>query len=258
MEMSSDRLQKLEAVAAGLQYRYGPAALSRAAPSATPIACFSTTFPALDGALRDPSAARGGGLPRGRITEIIGAATSGKLTLAAKTLATVHREPDLLAAWLDLPRTCDADYLYHCGLDLNRLLVVRPRDSGDALAIALHLVESNALAALVFDGATCLTETDAVAFAGSLERLANVVTRTQTAIIFLTDPRAAFRTLAHVATVRLELRRQCWLMRGSDVLGYESHVEILKNRLGRSGLTIPLHIVLANTAPGLEAQEFPS
>ena len=250
--MVSDRLQKLDAVIAGLQYRFGPAALSRAAPTATPIARFSTTFLALDDALGDHSASRSGGLPRGRITEIVGAATSGKLTLAAKTLATAHREPDLLAAWLDLPRTCDPDYLFHCGLDLKRLLIVRPHDGGDALAITSRLVESNTLAALVFDGATCLAPADAGALAGSLERLASTVTQTQASVIFLTDPRAAFRTLAHVATVRLELRRQRWFMRGNDVCGYESQAEILKNRLGRSGTSVPLRIVFADTVRGME------
>ena len=184
--MPSNRQRKLDAVVARLQLQYGPAAVRKAAPPAEPVARLSTTFSELDAAL-------GGGLPRGRITEIIGAATSGKVTLAAKVLAAAHAERDALVAWLDLPRTCDPDYLHRCGIDLDRLLVVRPRDGADALAITLHLVESDTLAALVFDGTArpgTARRQIPPCVAGSLERLATVVTQTQTAVIFLTEPHA--------------------------------------------------------------------
>ena len=158
--MPSRRQRKLDVVVAGLQLQYGPRAVRRAAGRPVePIPCIATTFPELDAALV-PNGARGGGLPRGRISEIIGPATSGKVTLAAKVLAAAQRERDAIVAWLDLARTCDPDYLDRCGLDLDRLLIVHPRDSADALAIALHLVESNTLAALVFDGLADLLPSD--------------------------------------------------------------------------------------------------
>ena len=181
--MSSGRQLKLDALVARLQLQHGPRAIRKAAPAAESVACHSTTFPALDAAL-------GGGLPRGRITEILGQATSGKLTLAAKTLAAAQRERDALVAWLDLPRTCDPDYLHRCGLDLDRLFVVRPHDGADALAIALHLIESGTLAALVFDGTADLAQVDPAIVSGSLERLAAIVTQTQTVVIFLSEPGA--------------------------------------------------------------------
>ena len=241
--MTSDRQRKLDAVVARLQLRYGSRAVRKAAPAPDPIAHLSTTFPDLDTAL-------GGGLPRGRITEILGPATSGKLTLAAKTLSAAHGARDALVAWLDLPRTCDPDYLHRCGLDLDRLLIVRPRDAADALAITLHLVESHTLAALVFDGTTDLAQTDPALVAGSLERLAALVTQTQTAVIFLTEPHAQSKTLAHVATVRLALRREQWLMRGNDVRGYAGQVEILKHKLGKAGAVVPLRIIFNGTVRG--------
>ena len=71
--MSSDRQRKLDAVVAKLQLQSGPRAVRKAAPAPEPIAHLSTTFPELDTAL-------GGGRRRGRITEIIGPATSGKVT----------------------------------------------------------------------------------------------------------------------------------------------------------------------------------
>ncbi len=142
----TSRQRKLDAVVARLQLQYGPRAIRKAAAAPpAPVAHISTTFPDLDAALGI------GGLPRGRITEIIGPATSGKVTLAAKVLSAAHREKEALVAWLDLSNSCDPDYLHRCGLDLDRLLIVRPRDAADALAIALHLVDSKALAALVFE-----------------------------------------------------------------------------------------------------------
>jgi recombination protein RecA len=242
--MSSNRQRKLDAAVARLQLRYGPAAIRRAAPKPELIAQLSTTFADLDAALG------GGGLPRGRITEIIGQTTSGKVTLAAKVLAAAQQEREALVAWLDLSRTCDPDYLHRCGLDLDRLLVVRPHDAADALAIVLHLVESNTLAALVFDGMVDLAQVDPAVVSGSLERLATLATQTQTAVIFLTEPQAQSRTLAHAATVRLALRREQWLMRGNDVRGYVGQVEILKHKLGQAGAVVPLRIVFNGTVRG--------
>ncbi len=229
-----------------LQLRYGPRALGRAAPAPSPVAHISTTFPDLDAALGI------GGLPRGRISEIVGPATSGKVTLAAKVLAAAHAERDAMVAWLDLSRTCDPDYLRRCGLDLDRLLVVRPDNVLDAPAITLHLVESQALAALVFDGMADLLGAASVepVLAGTLERLAAVVAHTETAAIFLAEPYAQYRTLAHVAAVRLAIRRERWLSRGPDVRGYEGHVQIVKHKLGPAGATVVIRITINGTVRG--------
>ena len=81
----TSRQRKLDAVVARLQLQYGPRAIRKAAAAPpAPVAHISTTFPDLDAALGI------GGLPRGRITEIIGPATSGKVTLAAKVLSAAH------------------------------------------------------------------------------------------------------------------------------------------------------------------------
>jgi recombination protein RecA len=249
--MPSRRQRKLDLVVAGLQLQYGPQAVRRAVErSAAPVSCIATTFPELDAALA-PNGVGEGGLPRGRISEIVGPATSGKVTLAAKVLASAQRERDALVAWLDLGRTCDPDYLNRCGLDLDRLLIVRPQGGADALAVALHLVESNTLAALVFDGLAGLLPEDQPGLAiGMLERLAAVVTQTRTAVLFLTEPYAQSRTLAHVAAVRLAIRRERWITRDGDVRGYEGAAEILKHKLGRAGARIPIRITFNGTVRG--------
>jgi len=248
----SSRQRKLDAVVARLQLQYGPRAIRKAAAALpAPVTHISTTFPDLDAALGI------GGLPCGRITEVIGPATSGKVTLAAKVLAAAHQEREALVAWLDLSNSCDPDFLYRCGLDLDRLLIVRPRDAADALAIALHLVESKALAALVFESMPAFgsrlanfASVDQALVSGTLERLAAAVTLTETVIIFLTEPRTQSRTLAHGATVRLAIRRERWITRGPDVRGYEGHVEIVKHKLGRAGAVTPIRITFNGTVCG--------
>jgi hypothetical protein len=245
--MPSRRQRKLDLVVAGLQLQYGPQAVRRAMERSTDaIPCIPTTFPELDVALA-PNGVRHGGLPRGRISEIVGPATSGKVTLAAKVLASAQRDRDALVAWLDLDHTCDPDYLNRCGLNLDRLLIVHPQSGADALAIALHLVESNTLAALVF---SLLPEENPGLAAGVLERLATVVTQTRTAVLFLMEPPAQSRTLAHVAAVRLAIRRERWITQDGDVRGYEGAVEILKHRLGRAGALVPIRITFNGTVRG--------
>ncbi len=227
--MASQRRRKLDALVAQLQLEHGPRAIRRAEPGerTPPAARIPTTFGELD-ALLD------GGLPKGRITEVAGPTTSGKLTLAAKVIASAHRERDAVAAWIDTWRTCDADYMHRCGVDLSRLLVARPATLSDALAMALHLAESRSLAVLVMDTLPVEAGGEGM-LAGALSRLAALLAETQTAVVFLSDPEQFSRALAHAAAVRLNIRREHWLARKGDVRGYEGQVELVKNRLGRTG-----------------------
>lgn len=246
----SSRYRKLEAVVNRLQLQHGVHAIRRASISEAeaPTPCLSTAFSALDAALADAHGkGEKGGVPRGRITEIVGPATSGKVTLAAKVLVAAHRERNALAAWLDPSRTCDPDYLHRCGVDLDRLLIVRPEERSDALLIALHLIESHTLSALVFDGCFDTGEGSAGETTGALERLATVVARTMTAVLFLNEPTAQHQTLAHVATLRLAISRERWLIQQEDVRGYEGHVTVLKNKLGRAGVVVPIRITFNGT-----------
>jgi len=86
--------------------------------------------------------------------------------------------------------------------------------------------------------------------AGTLERLATSVTLTETAVLFLSEPHAQSRTLAHVAAVRLAIHRERWITRGPDVRGYEARVEILKHKLGQAGAAVPIRITFDGTVNG--------
>ncbi len=76
-----------------------------------------------------------------------------------------------------------------------------------------------------------------------------MLTETQTAVVFLTDPEQSSRALAHAAAVRLNIRRERWITRNGDVRGYEGQTELLKNRLGRTG-TARIRITFNGTVRG--------
>jgi recombination protein RecA len=247
--MAPSRRRKLDLVVSSLQLKYGPQAIHRApAAEATPgVARVPTAFPALDAALQ-------GGWPRGRLSELCGPATSGKLTLAAKAIATLQQaDPQALAAWLDTTRTCDPDYLHRCGVALDRLLVAHTDTLADALALILHLVESNTLGFLAVDALPvnrgAVPGVDATLSAG-LARLIPLVAHTATAILFLSETPTAYPALAHAAAVRVFLRREQWLTRGQDVRGYEGQAEVIKNRFGPIGVRVPVRIVFNGTVRG--------
>jgi recombination protein RecA len=245
--MPSSRRRKLDALVAQLQFEHGSRAIRRAEPGerTPPVARIPTTFAELD-ALLD------GGLPRGRISEVVGPATSGKLTLAAKVISAAHRDRDAVAAWIDMWRTVDADYMHRCGIDLSRLLVARPGSLAEALAMSLHLVESRSLIVLVMDTLPpefAHAPDGEGALAGALSRLAALLAETQTAVMFLTDPEQHSQALAHAAAVRLNIRRERWITRNGDIRGYEGQTELLKNRLGRTG-TAQIRITFNGTVRG--------
>ena len=243
--MTSQRRRKLDLVVSGLQLKYGPQAIHRApcAEAEAAIGRVPTSFPALDAALQ-------GGLPRGRITEICGPTTSGKLTVAAKAIATLHQQDALaLAAWLDPTRTCDPDYFHRCGVDLDRLLVAHADTLTDTLALILRLVESNTLGLLAVDELP-MGQTTEAALAAALARLAPLVAHVATAVVFLTEPQPAPLALAHAAAVRVLLHREQWVKRGADVRGYEGQAEIVKNRFGPTGVRAAVRIIFNGTVRG--------
>jgi recombination protein RecA len=250
--MSSQRRHKLDAVVARLQLDYGPRAIRRAARDEKMpfVARIPTTFSELDAVLD-------GGLPQGRITEISGPATSGKLTLVSKAIASAqHLDRQTLAAWIDPSCTCDGDYLHRCGIDLQRLLVVHPATLADAFVALLHLAESNTLALLAVDGppagvaAPRLSPADDAAFAATLARLTTILTGTATAIVFLTEPQHPLPALAHAAALRIVLQHEQWITRNGDIRGYVGRAEIVKNRLGAAGARVPVRIVFNGTVRG--------
>jgi recombination protein RecA len=216
---------------------------------ATAIPHIPTGFPPLDRALGI------GGLPRGRVCELLGPATSGKTTLALKFLAQAQAGGGQVA-YVDQALYFDPDYAYRCGLDLSRLLVGTSPDLQEALVMTEAQARNGGLAALVFDALDFLW-TDPIAaplLAATLNRLPAPLARSGTALLVLhespADSSPALSALAHYAAVRLQVVRDRWLRRHGDIRGYEARVGVVKNQLGPSGRTVPISIEFNGTVRG--------
>ncbi len=238
-----NKQQRLDRTITILQHKWGQETIHKGAKVAR-IASIKTGFPELDEAVGV------GGIPRGRITILNGAPTSGKVTLAALVLARAQTRSQPVA-YIDIAHTCDADYLERCGVHLKDLLVVRPQDGYQALDLALSLAERSDLAAILLDH-WGLVNTDSRIrryAAGTLDHLANRLAR-KTAFLVLDEQQPLWRrllpgtenALAHYATLQLTLKRERWLLQGADIRGYRANVSIEKNKVGPSGKVVPIEI----------------
>jgi recombination protein RecA len=251
MARKSTRKRKLEAAVARIHARFGPGSLTRGLrPDVlnTPVSIphIPTGFADLDRALCM------GGLPKGKICEIVGLPTSGKTTLALKFLVQAQAG-GAQVAYIDQARFFDADYAHRCGINLSRLLVGAPYGLTEALATTEALVGSGSLAALVFDVMDGLWGDPHTVpqLASCLGRLTAPLARSGIVLVFLhtaIDVRST--PLAHYAAVRLQVSHERWLERHGDVRGYEAQVEILKNRSGPSGSKVTIAIEFNGTVRG--------
>ena len=255
--MSSRKKTTLEMTVAAVQLRWGPRALRRLGKDAArpEVPHIPTGFTSLDNALGI------GGIPRGRITEILGVPTSGMTTLALKILANAQSVGDT-AVYVDLAHTFDPDYAGRCGVNVKRLLLARPHDSRQALDIVYTLVTRGGVGVLLFDAVTDLFMVARGAWRpiNVLQRLVATLAQSPTVLLFLTPLLFGDATsgehypdgfaLPHVAAVRLLLERQQWIRRRQDVRGYRAQVTVLKNRLGASGKRVTIAITFNGTVQG--------
>lgn len=254
--MTSDKKEKLQMALVGIQRRWGNTAIDLVKRRPPAVPHVSTGFPALDEALGI------GGIPRGRISEIVGGPTSGTSTLALKIIAHAQAQKGA-AVYVDLEQTFDPDYADRCGVDLRRLILVHPYDGRQALAMLPDFVIHGGLEVLVVDVPSRLqTEPRTLrALSTTLGRLIAPLSKTTCALLFLTllppgqSPSAADypsgATLPHYATVRLFLQRERWSYKRRDVSGYEARVFIAKNKFAAAERTA--HIAI--TFNGVVARE---
>jgi recombination protein RecA len=245
--------RQLDMAVATIHRRYGPRALARGksapASSTGTVACISTGFPRLDHVLGI------GGLPKGRVCEIVGPATSGKTTLAIKFLAQAQ-EGGRQVAYIDQALYFDPDYAHRCNLDLSHLMVGTTHDLREALAMTEAFARNGGLSALVFDALDFLwTDPQAASLlAATFNRLPAALARSGVTLLVLhessTGNSAALSALAHTAAVRLQVVRERWLHRYGDIRGYEARVEVLKNRFGPAGRIAAIAIEFNGTVRG--------
>ncbi|MCO6452008.1 MAG: hypothetical protein J5I90_14590 [Caldilineales bacterium] len=255
--MARRKKQRLERTITFIQQKWGRDALRKGAGrtrQTQTIPHIATGFPALDAALGI------GGIPRGRITVLAGAPTSGKVTLAALILSRAQGRGGQAAAYIDMPHACDADYLARCGVNLRNLLVVRPESDRQALEMTLTLAERSEIAAILFDHWSALdTSRDSQRYAaGVLDHLTGRLAKSQVTILALDDQPSFLRSglavttgaLAHYTSLQLTVSRENWMLLGPDVRGCRAHVNIQKNKFGPSGLSVPIEIHFNSAARG--------
>lgn len=256
--MASKKRKRLDSAVAAIQQKWGLQAIrqggSRGLTADFPH--IPTGFPTLDKAL-----AGIGGIPRGRLTELLGAPTSGMATLALKIIANAQAAKDM-ATYVDLGATFDPDYARRCQVNLSKLLLVRPHDGHEALEITHVLIRSRGVGVLVFDSVAHLLADPqgAQKLSIALRQLPQALAPSPCALIFLSPLQSdevsspanypSGFALPHYATVRLLLAKERWLYRGDDVRGYEARVQVIKNKLGAANKTATIAVTFNGLMKG--------
>jgi len=198
-----------------------------------------------------------GGLPRGRIIEIYGPESSGKTTLTLQTIAQVQKLGGT-AAFVDAEHALDPIYAQKIGVNIDDLLVSQPDTGEQALEITDMLVRSGAVDIVVIDSVAALTpkaeiEGDmgdshmglqARLMSQALRKLTANIKRSNTLVIFINQLRMKIgvmfgnpetttggNALKFYASVRMDIRRIGAIKKGDEVIGNETRVKIVKNKV---------------------------
>jgi recombination protein RecA len=257
---SASRDAVLDQLVLSAEQRWGYKALVRlsASPTASDIPVISTGFPDFDSSLGI------GGIPRGRITQLFGSPSSGKATLAVKLLA-MSQVNNGLAVYIDLGRSFDPVYAAGLGVDLDRLLVVRPDNMAAALKITVSLVCSKEPDLIVFDSANFAVErpknvpenvirSRSWLMSKALRSLAGLVDKSNMALIFVDEIPAgnvskedqSDLAMRFYSSIRVSVSRGNWLFTGADVVGWTAKTLVVKNKLAAPLGTANLRIVYEN------------
>ncbi|MEG6615684.1 recombinase RecA [Peptococcaceae bacterium 1198_IL3148] len=198
-----------------------------------------------------------GGIPRGRVTEIYGAESSGKTTIALHVIAEAQRAGGV-AAIIDAEHALDPTYAEALGVDIDNLLISQPDTGEQGLEICEALVRSGAVDVVVIDSVAALVPRaeiegemgdahvglQARLMSQALRKLTGVISKSKTAAIFINQLREKVgvmfgnpettpggRALKFYASVRMEVRKSEQLKQGTDVLGNRTKVKIVKNKV---------------------------
>ena len=198
-----------------------------------------------------------GGLPRGRVIEIFGPESSGKTTIALQTVAQMQRIGGT-AAFVDAEHALDPAYAEKLGINIADLLISQPDTGEQALEIVDMLVRSGAVDIVVVDSVAALTpraeiEGDmgdshvglqARLMSQALRKLTARISRSNTTVIFINQIRMKIgvmfgspetttggNALKFYASVRLDIRRIGAIKKGEEVIGNETRVKVVKNKV---------------------------
>lgn len=251
--MDENRKKALVAALGQIERQFGKGAVMRLGDStaARDIEVVSTGSLALDVALGI------GGLPKGRVIEIYGPESSGKTTLTLQAIAECQKNGGT-AAFVDAEHALDPSYAERIGVNVDDLLVSQPDTGEQALEITDMLVRSGAVDIVVVDSVAALTpraeiEGDmgdshmglqARLMSQALRKLTGNIKRSNTMVIFINQIRMKIgvmfgspetttggNALKFYASVRLDIRRIGAIKKGDEILGNETRVKVVKNKL---------------------------
>lgn len=198
-----------------------------------------------------------GGYPKGRIIEIYGPESSGKTTLAIHAIAEAQKAGGI-AAFIDAEHAFDRFYASKLGVDVDNLWISQPDNGEQALEIAEQLIRSSAIDIIVIDSVAALTpkaeiEGDmgdnkvglqARLMSQALRKLTSAISKTNTTCIFINQLREKIgvmfgnpetttggNALKFYASVRLDIRRGTQLKDGEEVIGNQTRVKVVKNKV---------------------------
>src|SRR5881397_3690554 len=198
-----------------------------------------------------------GGLPRGRVVEIYGPESSGKTTLTLQVIAEVQKTGGT-AAFIDAENALDVTYAAKLGVKTEDLLISQPDTGEQALEIADMLVRSGAVDVIVIDSVAALTPKaeiegemgepqmglQARLMSQALRKLTANIKRTNTLVIFINQIRMKIgvmfgnpetttggNALKFYASVRMDIRRIGSIKKGDEVVGSETRVKVVKNKV---------------------------
>ncbi len=251
--LNTEKAKALQAALAQIEKQHGKGAIMRLGVGEVidDIEVVSTGSLGLDIALGV------GGLPRGRVVEIYGPESSGKTTLTLQVIAEMQKLGGT-CAFIDAEHALDVQYAQKLGVNLQELLISQPDTGEQALEIVDALVRSGSVDLVVIDSVAALTPKaeiegemgdslpglQARLMSQALRKLTGSINRTNTMVIFINQIRMKIgvmfgspetttggNALKFYASVRLDIRRIGSIKKGEEVIGNETKVKVVKNKV---------------------------
>ena len=251
--LNTEKAKALQAALAQIEKQFGKGSIMRLGEGEVieDIQVVSTGSLGLDIALGV------GGLPRGRVVEIYGPESSGKTTLTLQVIAEMQKVGGT-AAFIDAEHALDIQYAQKLGVNLQDLLISQPDTGEQALEIVDALVRSGSIDLIVIDSVAALTPKaelegemgdslpglQARLMSQALRKLTGTIKKTNTMVIFINQIRMKIgvmfgnpetttggNALKFYASVRLDIRRTGNIKKGEEIIGSETKVQVVKNKV---------------------------